>query len=61
MPGDVNASNKIFIVTVILVFDFELFIGGRYQFVSCCSFTTMNLFLRELSARSFGLRRVFIS
>jgi len=29
MPRDVDASKKIFVATGILVFDFELFIGGR--------------------------------
>jgi hypothetical protein len=29
-----DASKKIFVATGILVLDFELFIGGRYQLVS---------------------------
>jgi len=31
-----DASTKIFVVTRILVFDFELFIGGRCDLL-CCS------------------------
>jgi len=31
MSRDVNSSKKIFVVTRILVFDFELFIGDRCQ------------------------------